>query len=247
MYSVDLTRMLAQLEGSGSFPSGWSRVKASVDTDGSLAPWFRGVVDARLGGRPEAIRIEARSEGGGSDLGVLALAKRDGGVLSFACIEAIVVVGGDLESLYCGEKVDARYHRLDYHPDKLGELFCEPLPHMHLRPDGPPRVAVGTGPNPVVDFFDLLYRNYFPGKWLARTREIWRDACLTHGYENTLPVLERAFRTEQSKLLVSRYARDLDRLRAALRTERGRHLKRLRVETAASRLLGDLLHAPSPT
>lgn len=244
MYSIALTNVLMQLEGGGTFPAGWTRRKTKVDATGSIAAWFKEVVDDSLNGAPERIRIESWANGAPCDLGVLAVAKREGNVLSFAGIEAIVVVGGELESLYLGEKVDARYHRLDYHPDELGKLLCEPLPHVHLRPDGPPRLAIGVGLNPVTDFFDMIYRNYFPEQWLEWARDSWREACRRQGFDDNLQVLETASTRGKWKVLTGKYAEDLGRLRAILQARRDNHLTRLRVDPSTAGLLGDVLHHP---
>jgi hypothetical protein len=60
-----------------------------------------------------------------------------------------------------------RYLRADHDTSALGPLLKEPLPHLHVEPDGEPRFPLQlTAATDLVGWFlDFVYRNYFYDHW----------------------------------------------------------------------------------
>jgi hypothetical protein len=110
----------------------------------------------------------------------------DQGEITYCNLNALVTQGTLAE--YAQKKDDpAVYLRLDFHPDEPGELFTHPAPHMHIAfttSQAVPRFsteASGAG-NPIAEFLDFVYRQYFLTDWTQWARRAWEDEFLDRGY-----------------------------------------------------------------
>jgi hypothetical protein len=60
------------------------------------------------------------------------------------------------------------YIRLDFALDCIGEIYKDNQPHIHFNKNDAVRFPVDFfSNNIIVDYYDMLYRNYFYGNWIA--------------------------------------------------------------------------------
>ena len=202
----------------GGFPRGWDAGKGRISTTESLHDWFKRCVDRGLGGQIEDCTIE-------DNLAVFVVVHWRHQLVSYINFQALVTIDASLVDFYLDDKqaIRAHYLRLDYDLNSLGEMFREPAPHIHVRPDGEPRHSFVPGQYAVVDFFDFLYRNYCYQQWLTWADTVWRmeagirglnadilervqDSFKAGNYEavkqndHTLKFMKTAWRTARNKL-----------------------------------------------
>lgn len=89
-----------------------------------------------------------------------------------------------------------QYFRLDYAPDKLGPLFKEPAPHVHIVVDGEPRFAAcrTKADLPIADFVDFLLRNYRYKEWARWLHEEWFTRFVQDEEDDIFELIDIAFR-----------------------------------------------------
>lgn len=154
---------------------------------------------------------------------VLARLEWDGKVIRHASLQALALPGPKgvrtIEGFYLAPPEDRsryqpQYLRVDFDLNNLGPLLKEPQPHVHIRGAHEPRFPV-YGDNVVMDFLDLLYRNYQYDQWLDWVKAVWRDSPKA-GVNDPLPTLISAFKDGKSSV-VREHANDLRRLRATIR------------------------------
>ncbi len=201
-------------KGRRVYPRGYTVTRASGDVHG----WFKDLVDKSLGGSPEGCAVE-------ENLAVFAVL--DGAndcALDYANVQVLTTDGGSLVEYYKQSKVGvvANYIRLDFDLEALGPAFKEPLPHVHVQPDGSPRFHV-SDPCVVAEFFDFVYRNYQYDKWIIWANEVWEDALRASGRDptktNILPTIRAAYNASQVNTLM-RAREDLLTMHGAWRKAR---------------------------
>lgn len=161
------TILKAKSDGRSSFPHGWKLQNGRIGSTEPVRDWFIRCVDVHLGGDHGPCQVADR-------LAVFAVVYWRDQTLAYVNCQALVTIGGTLEDYYLDPSVEAQYFRLDYDLDALGEMFREPSPHVHIRPDGEPRFQMTPARNALMDFFDFIYRNYFHAEWLDWAEAQWR-------------------------------------------------------------------------
>lgn len=88
-----------------------------------------------------------------------------------------------------------RYLRADHDTSALGPLLKEPLPHVHVEPEGEPRFPLPpTAAGDVVGWFlDFVYRNFFYEDWIVWAEVAWDDWCAETRRPNRWARLVAAF------------------------------------------------------
>lgn len=202
------------LEGHASFPHGEASSMRHGKQGEPLSAWFTRCVDTHLGGDPARCRLEP-------NIALLAQVRWSAGTsIQYANMQAIVALDGDLDDLYLGEPVCTQYLRLDFDPQRLGLLFREPHPHIHVHPTGEPRLTMPSAGNVVVAFLESLYRNYHHDAWQRWVTEVWNTKAPEAGTgQDPLNAIIGAFKAGQAGILRDRFATPLDRLRQYLRAE----------------------------
>jgi len=117
------------------------------------------------------------------DLAVFAKARWENKTeLAAATVQALKCEG-TLEDLLRGPVPNAYYFRLDFDREKLGALFSHPFPHVHVIPEGLPRLPAPVGPsgNVIVDFLEWVFLQCHHGEWLEWAKEMWKQECLQKG------------------------------------------------------------------
>lgn len=152
-------------------------------------------------------------------LGAFATVRYSSGHISYANVQVIIDIGENLDTVFDRSPSALRYLRLDYHPENLGQMFSEYVPHIHSSFKGPPRFPLHcpTG-NVLADFFDYIYRGFLPSTWEDWARIVFDEA----GEDETIfdPIAE-AYRTNgQGARLLARYADALAKIRLVTRRAR---------------------------
>ena len=99
-------------------------------------------------------------------------------------------------------------------------MFCEPVPHVHGVPNGPPRHFVPTfRSNVVTGILHHVYRNYYPSIWLRWAERVWNRWWMSaqRAEDNPFSTIRDAFAAGQIGYL----------------RERQHHVKRLKQVLAA--------------
>ncbi|MGL5478234.1 MAG: hypothetical protein ACRDCB_04210 [Clostridium sp.] len=95
-----------------------------------------------------------------------------------ANVQAFILEGCEIEEFFFEEsykKVKEKiynneykifYYRLDYHPNSLGRVFSETLPHVHTNVKGSPRFDLSHKEGDFVfEFLEDIYISHFYRKW----------------------------------------------------------------------------------
>ncbi|WP_437671982.1 hypothetical protein [Sorangium sp. So ce131] len=165
------TVLKAKGENRSSFPRSWQLEHGRIGATESVHKWFVRCVNDHLGGDLGHCQVADR-------LAVFVVVHWRNDVIAYLNFQALVTVGGTLEDYYLDSSTEAQYLRLDYDMSALGAMFREPLPHVHIRPDGEPRFPMMSTPNVIIDFFDFIYRNYFHSEWIEWAESLWRKEAV---------------------------------------------------------------------
>ena len=199
--------------GMASFPAlgkvGTLRRKQGQDAHA----WFVQCVDSICAGEPKGCLVE-------DDLAVFAVVKWSANkLLTFANVQ-VLKVGCSLEDFYMGEAAQHHYLRLDLDHKSLGPLFSHPLPHIHVCAEGPPRFALDNSfsGNTVVDFLDLVYRQFYSEKWIVWAERVWNEKyheTSRNDEDNPFRIIREAFDGNQIDILRDHMA-TVERLKKVL-------------------------------
>jgi hypothetical protein len=190
--------------GTSCFPAGVTRDNVKARSGYTPRDWLLRCVKDVLHGDESLCLVE-------DNLAVFALIEwRDGERLTYANIQ--VLRADATISEYCRDGgIKADYLRLDLDFGALGDIFTHPLPHVHDKPDGPPRFTFELpSSNIVVDFFDFVYRQFYHDKWVAWARQAWDDhyeKTITRAEEidsNPFNIIVEAFKAAQYEALRDR-------------------------------------------
>ncbi len=207
-FSAGVANVLREIQpygqdrGSRHFPRKWDPQAGKQGGNETLHAWYRRCVDDYLGGYPGRSAIEENFAAFVSTRWV------DESKLIYVSLQAIIVRNKNLKSYYENDSNQVQYFRLDYFASRVGEMFKEHQPHVHIAEDGAPWFPVdptSTG-NIIVDFFDFIYRNYYHDRWLDWAREVWaRHAKQLAIAEDPFPAIVEAFKAHQVPALSTRY------------------------------------------
>jgi hypothetical protein len=116
-------------------------------------------------------------------------------VISGFWIVAFVSINDTIEELlnlnltdyHVGRKLPLlNYYRCEYHPDCLGRLFKEPIPHINRTTADDPRFSFQAGDpkNHILDFIEMLYINHFndDDTWTDWAKDVCEDANLLRDF-----------------------------------------------------------------
>lgn len=210
------------------FPTGCPEVRASAME--SAYEWFQRVVKDGLHGDVARCAIE-------SNMGIIARIRYLDGLIVYANVQVVVAMS-DLRTLYRDAKTQHWYFRLDYDRGNLGRLFREALPHIHSLPKGEPRFGCSTSSgNMIVDFFDFIYRNFYPDAWADWARQAYLESGLGGiDAEAIFSAIEESYKVNAYEHLLSSYSKQLRDIKAAGKTLKDRIFSP-RIDIASSELL----------
>jgi hypothetical protein len=140
--------------------------------------------------------------------------------LTYVSAQAIIVRNKTLNSYYASGSNEVQYLRLDYHGARIGPMFKEHWPHIHVYEDGEPRFPCdqSSSGNIVIDFFDFIYRNYYHSKWLDWAELVWDDQAANLGISpNPFPAIQQAFDAHQIPSLLGKYRPYIELMKRAWR------------------------------
>jgi len=125
--------------GDARFPGVLSAgVSLRVAKGECLHQWFKRCVDEGLDGSVKPCQLTPSTAFFGSVIW-------DSRVLTHCRLQVLHTDSDDLESYYRGKGTERTwYYRLELDPTIPGPLFKEPLPHLHVTPDGEPRIPFGS-------------------------------------------------------------------------------------------------------
>ncbi|HVV51128.1 MAG TPA: hypothetical protein VHO06_15780 [Polyangia bacterium] len=194
------------------FPAFWDASERHVSARERLAEWFARCVSLTQDGTVGSCEIEP-------GLALFAFVKRSKERITYASFQA--VRHKNLVRVHQRKRGQLAYLRFDYEPERPGPLFCEPVPHVHGVPDGPPRHFIPTfGSNVVTGILHHVYRNYYPSIWLSWAERVWNRwwASARRTEENPFPTIRDAFTAGQIGYLRERQ-QHVSRLREVLTAE----------------------------
>ena len=203
LFSVGVDNLLQSIRPYGrdtsAFPPSLDETGARRRPGENLHQWFVRVVDHFCGGDPKRTAVE-------DNIAVFVkLSWKNGKRLTYANVQT-VVAACDLEDYYLGPNAEAQYLRLDFDYKTLGDPFSHPLAHVHAGADLSPRFALdgGTAGNIIADYFDFLYRNFVPTKWIRWAEREWGyefAATARSGDADHFPTIVKAFATSEFQIL----------------------------------------------
>lgn len=120
------------------------------------------------------------------------------------------------------------YFRLDYDATTLGYPFSHPLPHIHVFGHESIRFALeGSSGNVIVDFFEFVYRHFYPQKWSNWAEGVWNaDFTAKRLSEDENPIYRIFKAFEESRLgVLQQHEDDLTRLKTLLRKSKDNYFK----------------------
>ena len=192
----------SQNQGNKWFPRKWDPVAGKQRGNESLHAWYRRCVDTYFDGKPDRYAIEENFAA------FVSVRWVDDTKLIFVSAQAIIVRNKTLASFYANDSDEVQYLRLDYNGGRIGAMFKEHWPHVHIAEDGEPRFPCdpSTTGNIVIDFFDFIYRNYYHPKWLAWAQLVWAPHVVRLGLvADPFPVVADAFNAHKINALLSTY------------------------------------------
>lgn len=204
----------SQKEGHRWFPPKWEPEAGKQGGNEPLLDWYRRCVDTYFGKSPNRYAIE---ENFASFVSVRWVEETK---LTYVSAQAIIVRNKTLKSYYANGSDEVQYLRLDYHGARIGAMFKEHWPHVHIAEDGEPRFPsdYSTTGNIVIDFFDFIYRNYYHSKWIDWAELIYDDYASKLGVSpNPFPAIRQAFDAHQIPLLLGKYRPYLEQMKRAWR------------------------------
>jgi hypothetical protein len=137
-------------------------------------------------------------------------------------LQSLCLVNGSFEDWMHGlddlSDDDFHYFRLDIHPDALGQLFSEPIPHVHSLPHGAPRFSFQSTLTQTLipDFIGFLFRNYAYEDWERWVGVVWKEGHLYSKDEDPYERILEAFRDSQFLLLSETYKKEMTELKECL-------------------------------
>lgn len=143
----------------------------------------------------------------------------------FIGLQAFVIEEGTLFEFYDdpgNQALRPFYYRLDLDLSKIGEIFKEPLPHLHCVPNGAPRIHFHTHPDQFlpISFVEFLYLNHFHDKWKswAKLEALNADESLPFDH------IVAAYKASNSTLLLSALNTEITKLKATLSQVKKSHI-----------------------
>lgn len=225
--SEGVARVLEALQprtnrGESSFPY---ELPGCLRSQRPVRAWFRDIVANRLGGSAIPLQLEERLAVHGHIKWTTPAG--NGRVLTFASLQAIVILDPNsslTKFLDDGDDQDIpfQYYRLDYDPDCLGAIFREPLAHLHISPDGEPRIPFQCLPagSIIPEFLEFLYLNHFKKTWLGWAERVWTDTYSGPLAQNPWVRVTEAFNQGKMDLLRNTYSAQVNAIRSALRAKK---------------------------
>jgi len=179
-----------------------------------ISDWFRRIVDDQLEGEVKPCVVE-------QNMGVFCRVIYKGDLITYANIQ-VIIADDDLENFYFDPKIKCNYLRLDCDPNRLGEIFTHPLPHIHISESGSPRFGtdIFKSGNIVLDFFDFIYRNFYPNLWIEWAYRAYQEGKRRRA-DNSPDIFKpiaHAFKTNQLGILTTRYSQGLREIRNSCRS-----------------------------
>lgn len=84
----------------------------------------------------------------------------------------------DYDDLKLKNKFKVYYYRLDYHPDSVGQIFAEPLPHIHTNVKHGFRFNMSYEKDDFIfTFLESIFINHYYEKW-----KLWINRFVTSDY-----------------------------------------------------------------
>jgi hypothetical protein len=218
---------LREITGRGSgqygYPDPWSPRSLEREGDGeTLRDYFDRVVEDGILDEDAKEELEqyALEE---SALVVLSLESSSTTIRSLS-IQAFVSARNLVDTyLEVDRSRPLHYLRFDYEPHQPGRLFKEPQPHVHVRPEGEPRMSVPMTEERhlLTGFFDILYRNYFYETWREWARvHAWEPLARRHRYELELfDRIAEAYESGRLEWIRNNYQRAFEDLKDAIGDE----------------------------
>lgn len=192
----------SQNQGDKWFPKKWDPVTGKQGGNEGLHNWYRRCVDTYFDGRPSRYAIEENFAA------FVSIRWVDDTKLIFVSAQAIIVRNKTLDSYYANDSDQVQYLRLDYFGARIGAMFKEHWPHVHIAEDGAPRFPCDytSSGNIVIDFFDFIYRNYYHDKWLDWAQTVWAPHAVRLGLAaDPFPAVAAAFDAHKINVLLSTY------------------------------------------
>ncbi|MEI8141168.1 MAG: hypothetical protein WCI03_15045 [bacterium] len=201
--------------GEAYFPSpSIKNVDKRVRENESLRDWFCRCVDA-VGGLEHCV-IE-------DHISVIGVVKWRDRAVEYMNIQALITKDGSLEDFYLGtEMPPPQYIRLELDLSKPGPLFKEPLPHIHVAPEGEPRMDFRKGefPFPIVEFLEFIYLNYCYDAWIRWAKDVWTAREVFADGEDPFTRIVAAYAQGQRAVLTGACAVHIQRLKDMLAAEK---------------------------
>lgn len=144
--------------------------------------------------------------------------------LTYANIQALVLLEGKLSKYYEKGHDNVQYFRLDLDLVKRGRIFREPQPHLHTKPNDEPRLPfhVSSDKSLVLDFFEFLYLNYAYDKWLIWARNLWQRKTSFAVGKDPFDRMVEDHPTAQLAQLLNDHLTPINRFRLILKHEKCR-------------------------
>lgn len=190
-----------------------------ISKNEEIHEWFKRIVDDHLGRDTSQCAME-------TGMAVFASLRFNDNIIEYANIQVLKTKPDKklVDYYRHPDKVSCKYLRFDYDLKCLGEMFTHPHPHIHTTPDGSPRFWStiyhngNVSENIVLDFFEFVYRNFYPEKW----HDWARYAC-----QSKRPIIQEddvkfdaiieAFKANNQEAILSKYNRDLKRIKSRCR------------------------------
>ena len=204
----------SQTVGHKWYPPKWDPQAGKQLGSEPLLDWYRRCVDTYFGGSPDRYAIE---ENFASFVSVRWVEETK---LTYVSAQAIIVRNKTLRSYYAGGSNEVQYLRLDYNGSRIGPMFKEHWPHIHIEEGGEPRFPsdYSTTGNIVIDFYDFIYRNYYHAKWMEWAELIYDAHASNLGIViNPFPAVQQAFNANQIPFLTGKYRQYIEQMKRAWR------------------------------
>ena len=214
-----LAAVQASDDGIYGFPAKWR--PGAYERQGaqeSVSQYFRRILEEVFEGNPESAAIEE------SVLALISLTYENGSIQRLN-IETFIAPEMTLADAYYeseeddeNDKAIIHYLRMDYDPGQPGPLFLEPQPHIHVQ-NGAPRMNLSlcSSRSLMGGFFDVLYRNYLPGKWHDWARNVWKDLARDKKWEfEIFNRIAEAYNDGEVELLETEYLLYFNELKIVL-------------------------------
>ncbi len=192
------------------------KAEIKVSTSEKIPEWFHRCAKEVLAGDIASCQIEENTA-------LFAVVGWKNAKFNYINVQSLICNGCSLEEFSRGgNSADWHSHRLDLDLSITGEIFKEALPHVHTRPNGPPRffLDIDKKHNVIVDFIEFLYLNYHYDKWLGWAESAWRRSKEGKTRADTFSVITKAYKENQIVPTIERYEEHIIALKNILRQEK---------------------------